>query len=103
MSIAGIRPTSPGFARCTITPRPGDLENLKLTARTVRGDIAFHALGRTGDRELRLRIPAGIEAELRLDKKEHVALMSVPQPKHVGTSGFRLPTEKDIVLHLKHT
>jgi len=103
MSIAGIRPAAPGFARCTITPRPGDLDQLQLTARTIRGNIRFRSMGRKGDRELRLSVPAGIEAELRLDRKEDVALTSVPQPKDSGYSVFRLPEGKEIVLHLKFT
>jgi alpha-L-rhamnosidase len=103
MSIAGIRPAAPGFARCTITPRPGDLEKLELTARTIRGDIAFRSLGPKGNRELRVRVPAGIEADLRLDRKENVALTSVPHAKDFGYSVFRLPAGKETVLQLKYT
>lgn len=63
----------------------------------------LRSLGRKGDRELRLRVPAGIEAELRLDRKENVALTSVPQAKDVGYSVYSLPSEKEILLQLKYT
>ena len=103
MSIAGIKPTAPGFVRCAITPRPADLGKLELTAHTVRGDIEFYSLGRKGDRELRLRIPAGIEAELRVDKKEDVALSGGSATHDPRLAGYVLPTGKDVVLKLKHT
>ncbi len=57
MSIAGIRPTAPGFAQCTIRPQPADLRQLELTLRTVRGDIHFRSSGLRGDRELTLEVP----------------------------------------------
>ena len=37
MSIAGIRPLSPGFSRFEIRPQLADLEQLDLVAHTVRG------------------------------------------------------------------
>ena len=103
MSIAGIRPTAPGFAQCTITPQPADLERLALTARTVRGDIAFRSFGHKGERELQLRIPPDMKASLRLDKKETVALPPVPRGTDSRYATFAIPPGKDIVLRLKHT
>jgi alpha-L-rhamnosidase len=103
MSIAGIRPAAPGFARCTITPRPGDLEKLELTARTVRGDITFCSLGRKGDRELRLRVPDGITTELKLNSKEDVALRSIPGGNDPRVATFAVPPGKEFVLRLRHT
>lgn len=103
MSIAGIKPAAPGFSRCTITPQPGDLEKLELTARTVRGDIGFRSLGRKGERELRLNIPPGMEATLRVDRKEHLPLSPVSGAADARYASFALPSGKDIVLQLKHT
>ncbi len=103
MSLAGIKPTAPGFARCTITPRPGSLEKLELTAFTVRGDIVFRSRGRRGDRELRLRVPDGMEAELKLDTRERVTLTPVPGKKYPRYSHFLLPAGRETVLGLKFT
>ena len=103
MSIAGIRPVAPGFAACTITPRPGPLEHLALTAHTVRGPITFRSLGRLGDRTLHLRLPAGVEATLRVDQRETVDLPSSTGDAGRHMASFRLPTENDIVVHLHYT
>lgn len=48
MDIAGIRPTSPGFATCTIRPQLADLGKLELTAQTARGPIPFSAIPKNG-------------------------------------------------------
>jgi hypothetical protein len=103
MSIAGIKPTAPGFSRCSITPQPADLDRLELTAHTIRGDISFSSLGRTGEREVRLRIPEGMEAELRVDRREDVALGSGLATHNPQLVGYVLPAGKDIVLKLKYT
>jgi len=103
MSLAGIRPTAPGFAQCTITPRPGTLDTLELTAHTARGDIVFRSRGQKGDRELRLRVPNGMEAELKLDSRETVALTPMPGRKEARYSHFDLPAGRETVLGLKFT
>ena len=69
MSIAGIRPTAPGFARCEIRPQLGDLGKLELTAHTVRGPIRFRATRADGRHEVAIGIPAGVAAELVLPGK----------------------------------
>jgi hypothetical protein len=103
MSIAGIRPAAPGFVECTITPRPGPLEHLALTAHTVRGPITFLSLGTLGDRTLHLRLPAGMDATLNVDQRETVDLprRSGGADRHMAS--FRLPTENDVVVHLHYT
>jgi len=64
MSIAGIRPTAPGFARCEIRPQLGDLRGLELAAHTPLGPIAFAAESVEGGHELRLAVPEGVKAVL---------------------------------------
>jgi len=64
MSVAGIRPAAPGFARCEIRPQLGDLASLELAAHTPRGPIGFAAAAREGGHELTLVIPNGVKAVL---------------------------------------
>ena len=64
MSLAGIRPTAPGFARCEIRPQLGDLSSLELAAHTPHGPIAFAAQKAEGGHELRLAVPEGVKAVL---------------------------------------
>jgi hypothetical protein len=70
MDIAGIRPTAPGFTRCQIRPQLGDLEQLSLTANTVRGPIQFEARAEKGGHQVRIALPPGCTAELVLPKRE---------------------------------
>jgi alpha-L-rhamnosidase len=64
-SIAGIRPTAPGFAKVEIRPQLADLGDLDLVAHTPRGPITFTA-NRTasGGHDITLCVPAGCEATL---------------------------------------
>ncbi len=39
MDLAGIRPSAPGFSAWTAMPQMGDLPDLRVTVRTVRGPI----------------------------------------------------------------
>ena len=52
MGLAGIQPLEPGFRRVEVRPQPADLEELELTAFTVRGPIHFRSAGKPGEREL---------------------------------------------------
>jgi len=103
MSIAGIKPTAPGFARCSITPRPADVEKIDVTARTVRGDIVLQSRGKKGERELRLRVPAGIDAVVRLDKRETLTLRQGETDKDAGIVSYMLPAGKETTLKLEYT
>jgi len=47
MVLAGIMPTSPGFATANIRPQLGDLQDISLMAHTPRGVIAFDAKAQT--------------------------------------------------------
>lgn len=69
MDIAGIKPTSPGFKTVTIKPQLGDIENLCLTARTVRGDIKFSAKKDKGKHIISIILPSGCKGKLALQSK----------------------------------
>jgi hypothetical protein len=91
MSIAGIRPTAPGFARCEIRPQLGDLGRLELTAHTVRGPIRLEAQRVEAGHEVTLAVPSEVSAELLLPAAP------TPKPKRLlpdhplGLQRFRLP------------
>lgn len=89
MSLAGIRPTAPGFAECTIQPRLADLPDLDLTHYTPRGVIRFQASGRYGDRQLEITIPLDCRAELLVDEKETLTLDRLERRGHL--IAYRLP------------
>jgi hypothetical protein len=71
MSLAGIRPLTPGFTRCEIRPQLADLNFLELTSFTVRGPLSFRAEGNLGNREVKISLPEGCSGELvvPLDEK----------------------------------
>jgi hypothetical protein len=102
MTIAGIRPLEPGFARCEIRPQLADLRELSLTARTVRGPVEFSSKGLKGDRKMTISLPPGIAGELVLPDAERVEL----EPTAAAVTGqrrYRLPSGKTVKLHLRTT
>jgi hypothetical protein len=90
MDIAGIRPTAPGFARCQIRPQMGDLGQLSLTARTVRGPIQFDARAERDGHEVRVSLPAGCEGEVLVRPASSVPLRELTQPHPLGLKRYRL-------------
>jgi hypothetical protein len=64
MELAGIRPLTPGFARCRIAPQLGGLCDLALTAWTPLGGVEFTATPTAAGHAVRLQLPDGCEAEL---------------------------------------
>ncbi|MFI5378163.1 MAG: alpha-L-rhamnosidase N-terminal domain-containing protein [Tepidisphaerales bacterium] len=92
MSVAGIRPLAPGFARCEIRPQLADLESLELRVPTPRGVIEFSGRGKAGDRTLGLRLPEGVEGELVLDPREK------PQLEAIGNGRYKLPRGQEVVV-----
>jgi hypothetical protein len=86
MSVAGIRPLEPGFARCEIRPQLADLRQIDLTANTVRGPIRLSSRGGAGPRELTISLPSGCTGELVISDKEQVKLEAV---KTAGVSPDR--------------
>jgi len=100
--LAGIRPLSPGFRRVEIRPQLADLEHLRLTAQTVRGPLRFAAQGRLGDRELKLEVPAGCQAELVVPRAEKVDLKEASSRPETGLRRYLLGENREVTLRLKH-
>jgi hypothetical protein len=98
--IMGLRATSPGYATCVIAPQPGDLKEIACQAHTVRGAIDFSVRQTGGGRELRLRVPAEIEAELILDAREKVTLPAGRELAPTGCVAYRLPRGEAVTLAL---
>ena len=100
--IAGISPLTPGYDIVQIRPQLGDLESVELTFHTVKGEIGFKSKGKKGKRELTIKIPEGMKAEILLDKKEKTALKSLGESK-VGETIERFELTSGIhKLKLKH-
>lgn len=89
--LAGIRPLTPGFARCEIRPQLGDLERVELAAHTPRGPIGFKAEGRLGDRTIEIALPPGCEAELVVRREEELRLKPLPGLNPEGHLRYQLP------------
>lgn len=102
MSLAGIKPLSPGFARCEIRPRLAGLEMLELTANTARGPLGFSARGGPGRRELTLDVPPGCAAELVVHSAESLPLSRAPDRGAAREARYQLPQGR-VVLKLAHT
>ena len=96
MTIAGILPAAPGFEKCTIRPQLGDLNELELTAYTVRGPIKMAARKKIDAHQVILNIPSGINAELLLPATAGDNTSKVPSrllPDHpLGLRRFKLQT-----------
>ncbi len=105
MSLAGIKPLTPGFARCEIRPQLADLDSLELTVNSVKGPIVkFRVSGKLGDRDLKLSLPPGCEGELVVDRRETLNLNSLPGIANpAGMARFQLPEGKTTSVHLKFT
>lgn len=103
MNIAGIEPLEPGFTRCGIRPQPADLEDIELTAHTINGPILFKSHGKTGAREIKIKLPKGCTGELALDSREKVSLEKIIKKNKLGLSYYEIPKETEIKVNLSHT
>lgn len=103
MGLAGIRPLEPGFRRAEVRPQVADLEELELTAFTVRGPIHFLSKGKVGDRELTIEVPKDCEGELVLSEKETVGLTPVPRQAPTGPRRYILQPGEEVTLRLTYT
>jgi hypothetical protein len=101
MSLAGIMPTGPGFTKCDIRPQLGDLKQLDLVTRTIRGPIHFSARGPLGQRRIEIEVPRGIEAELVVPEAENISLPPAAGTAPVGCKRYRLPTASRVSLPLR--
>ena len=100
--ILGILPVKPGFEKCTITPQPGDLEELKILAHTVKGSIGFEMIGNKTNRTVSITIPNGMDCELILDTREKVELTRGVERVENGYTAYQLPAGKKSKLNLKY-
>jgi hypothetical protein len=104
MSLAGIKPLVPGFKRCEIRPQLADLELLELTVHSVQGPIEFNGRGRSGSRELTVKLPLGCEGELVVDKRETLALTpAAGSDASRGLARYRLAAGERTSVRLKFT
>jgi alpha-L-rhamnosidase len=63
--LAGIRPLSPGYRRVLIRPQPvGDLQSVSASQQTVRGAVSVDWIKANTSFDLKVSIPAGIEADI---------------------------------------
>jgi hypothetical protein len=65
--LMGLNATAPGFARFRLAPQLADLEDLDLTAYTVRGAFRFVSTRHAGGHQIEFVAPEGTEGELVLD------------------------------------
>ena len=100
MSILGLKPLAPGFARYELRPRLADLPDLEATAHTVLGPIIFKADGRPDDRQVTITTPPKGEGELLLDPKEQVNLERL-KGGDPTVARYRLPAGTEVKLQLK--
>ena len=100
--ILGILPVKPGFEKCTITPQPGDLEELSMLAHTVKGTIKFEMTGKKSDRIIAISIPVGMDCEMILDHREKVEWPIGIEKVENGQTAFKLPAGKTSEMHLKY-
>jgi hypothetical protein len=98
MSLAGVRPLEPGYARYEIRPQLADLPDLKLDVTTPRGLIGFDACGTFGMRELTLTLPPKGKGELVVDPRERLSLEPAGNPGR-----FLLPQGQTIRLTLQYS
>jgi hypothetical protein len=99
--ILGILPVKPGFEKCTITPQPGDLDELRILAHTVKGTIQFEMTGKKSDRTVSFTVPNGMDCELILDTREKVELTRGVERAENGYTAYQLPAGKKSKLNLK--
>lgn len=65
--LAGIRLGKPGYRRVLIQPQAvGDLESVTASQRTVRGNVAVAWIKGSRSFDLKVSIPAGMDAEIRI-------------------------------------
>jgi len=101
MNVAGIRPLEPGFGRCEIQPQLGDIEDLDLTAHTVRGPIQFRSHGPLGQRELAIALPPTCGGELVLPVGEEPELEKLGR-RQDGLNRYRLPMGASVRVRLRN-
>ena len=103
MSVAGIRPLTPGYQTYEIVPQCADIRSLELTAHTVRGPIHVVWEGIIGSKKLTIDTPRDGAGEIALDKREEVDLKRLRGNGALGRVRYRLPAGEKITLNLRYT
>ena len=94
MGLAGIRPLEPGFRRVEVRPQVADLEELELTAFTVRGPIHFLSTGKLGARELTVEVPRGLRGGACPFRERNGRPDASPPPGAHGSAPLRASTRR---------
>ena len=103
MGLAGIRPLEPAFKRVEVRPQLSDLDQLELTAHTVRGPIRFDSRGIRGERQLLIELPPGCEGELVVHQDESLSLAQSRNATPPGHRRYQLPEAQATRLILRFT
>jgi len=103
MSIVGIQPLEAGFQRFQIRPQLGDLNQLELTAYTIKGPIRFNSEGMKGNRQVALTIPSDCTAELVLNAQEAISTLKALPRTVTGNTVYQIVGPATIELNLNHT
>ncbi|HUZ47512.1 MAG TPA: alpha-L-rhamnosidase N-terminal domain-containing protein [Terriglobia bacterium] len=98
MSLAGIRPIEPGFARCEIRPQLADLDSLELAAFTIKGPLSVRCHGKLGNREVSISLPEGCAGELLVPRNETLDLAPLASPGSGELRRYKLPQSATVRL-----
>ncbi|MDD8027317.1 MAG: alpha-L-rhamnosidase, partial [Acidobacteriota bacterium] len=100
MSLLGLRPLEPGYARYELRPQLADLGPLDVLAQTMKGALSFKAEGKPGGRTIVIETPRDGKGEIVLPKGESVKLEALSGAAPEGCARYRLPAGAVIKLHL---
>ena len=92
----------PSFKRVELRPQLADLADLDLTAHTVRGPMRLRAVGKPGEREVTLEVPAACTAEVVLHRDELLALARTGRAAPAGHVRYNLPAGRAVTLRLRY-
>jgi alpha-L-rhamnosidase len=102
MDIAGIRPVEPGFRLFEVRPQLGDLNQLSLVARTVRGPIAFSSSGDSTRRRVRISVPEACTGLLLHPPSDRLSLAPLAERRQSGLVQYSLPAGKTTEYEVVH-
>ncbi|MBN2000413.1 twin-arginine translocation signal domain-containing protein [candidate division KSB1 bacterium] len=103
MNVAGIQPLEPGFRKFFIRPQPGDLNEMKVTAHTVRGAITVDCRGTVGHRIVKLCTPKDTTGLLVLDGREILDLPENNETVFSGEKHYILPAGEPFEVNLEYS
>jgi hypothetical protein len=103
MSVLGLNPTAPGFARYELRPQLGDLATFSIVSYAPPQPLALDAKGRHGARSVRITTPAEGDGVLWLDAREKVTLPAAAAPPRPGLASWSLPRDATVTLSLAFT